>query len=125
MKSSALHLVVVSLLFAVSLLLWVAQDILLWRRVFEAHNLYRYSDEYQRGWYLFLYAQMFYGALFFASHRRYLSAILFPAALFVLANSGSADMLYYWLDGRACVAHLNLVSRVPYERNTAIGVNKE
>lgn len=81
---------------ALALTLWVAQDILVWERIFEARKLYQYDPIYQFWHYAFLVAMLVGGALWL----RGAAGAVFAAASWTLANSGLADVLYYWLSLR-------------------------
>jgi hypothetical protein len=82
---------------SVALVAWSIQDILLWQRIFEANGLYQYDLQYQYWHQAFLILLIVLGAAWL--HDKW--GLWFALATWTLANSGLADVLYYWLDGRA------------------------
>lgn len=89
-----------------ALLFYTWQDILLWQRIFEAHQLWQFDGIYHAGWVIALYALIAFGALLFASHHQFFNAAVYAALLYTWAHSGLNDILYYLLDGRAVPAEL-------------------
>ena len=77
-----------------AILLWSVQDILIWQRIFEARHLWQYDGMYQFWHYAFLIGILVVGSAWLTRWQ----AIWFAAATWTLANSGLADVLYYWLD---------------------------
>jgi hypothetical protein len=76
------------------IVLWSIQDILVWQRLFEARSLWQFQDAYQ------FWHQAFLVLLFAAgaTQLRGRWIVYAAAATWTFANSGLADVLYYWLD---------------------------
>ena len=82
----------------ISLLTWVGSDILIWQRIFEAHVLKQFDPLYQAGHFAVLAGLIVLGALL-VWHPIW--SAWYAVTTYVIAHSGAADVLYYWLDGRA------------------------
>jgi len=89
---------------SVGLLFYALSDILLWQRIFEAHGLYQYDGAYQSGHVAILLALISSGMVLLLEARWW--ALWYGLAFYTLAFGGLADVLYYWLDGRALPAVL-------------------
>ena len=83
---------------------YALSDILLWQRIFEAHGLYEYDGAYQSGHVVILVALIGTGMVLLIDTRWW--ALWYGLAFYTLAFGGVADVLYYWLDGRAIPAVL-------------------
>jgi len=80
-------------------------DILLWQRIFAAHEMVNVAtDPHQGGWMQALIGFTALGTLLYfgGGHRM----VTFPLSLTMLVFSGMEDVLYYWLDGRPIPARL-------------------
>lgn len=96
----------------VALFFYAKVDILIWQRIFEAHDLVPLGiGVYHWGWLQSLFGFMILGALgCFPNIRR---MILFPISLYLLAYSGIEDILYYWLDGKSVPPSLPWLNESP------------
>ncbi|HWO46234.1 MAG TPA: hypothetical protein VNO87_11760 [Methylomirabilota bacterium] len=83
---------------AVALGFYALSDILLWQRIFEAHQLSAFDTEYQTGHVAILVGLIGVGAVLLIDSG--LWALWFGGALYTMAFGGAADVLYYWFDGR-------------------------
>jgi hypothetical protein len=84
---------------------WAWSDILIWQRIFEANHadhIQAFDRAYQAGHQFILVLLIAVVAI--ALWSRW--SLVFAAATWTLAYSGLADVLYYWLDGRALPAIL-------------------
>jgi hypothetical protein len=81
---------------AAVILAWSIQDIFVWQRWFEARDLYQFDTEYQYWHSAFLLVSIAAGCAWLKGWR----GLMFAVATWTLANSGLADVLYYWLDFR-------------------------
>jgi hypothetical protein len=81
----------------VGLVFYALSDILLWQRIFEAHDLFQYDMQYQSGHVSTLVAMIGVGVVLLWDAR--LWALWYAAAFYTLTFSGLEDVLYYWLDG--------------------------
>ena len=88
----------VGVALVVALGFYALSDILLWQRIFEAHDLSMFDPEYQTGHVAILVGMMALGAVLLLDSG--LWALWFQGALYTLAFGGAEDILYYWLDGR-------------------------
>jgi len=89
----------VSLALLIALGFYVLSDILLWQRIFEAHELSLFDPEYQTGHVAILVGMMAVGGVLLVESG--LWALWYQGALYTLAFGGVEDVLYYWLDGKA------------------------
>jgi hypothetical protein len=89
---------------ASSLFFYALSDILLWQRIFEAHDLYLYDDAYQTGHVSILVGLIAVGIVLLFDTGIW--ALWYGLALYTLSYSGLEDVLYYWLDGNAIPATL-------------------
>jgi len=83
----------------VGLFFYALSDLLLWQRIFEAHDLFQYDRQYQSGHVTTLVAMIGVGVVLLWDLR--LWALWYAAAFYTLTFSGLCDVLYYWLDHRA------------------------
>jgi len=88
---------------------YTLSDILLWQRIFEAHQLSRFDPEYQTGHVAILVGMMGMGVVLLLDSG--LWALWFEGALYTIAFGGGEDVLYYWLDGRQIPAVLPWLDR--------------
>jgi hypothetical protein len=86
---------------AVGLLFYALSDILLWQRIFEAHDLFLFDAQYQSGHITVLVALIATGMVLLYDAR--LWALWYGLAFYTLAFSGLEDILYYWLAGKPIV----------------------
>jgi hypothetical protein len=87
---------------AITLSAWIIQDILIWQRLFEARHLWQFDAQYQywhQAFFLLLIALV-------ASQLRFLWSLWFVSVTWTLANSGLADILYYWFDFKSIPENL-------------------
>jgi len=89
---------------ATGLFFYALSDVLLWQRIFEAHDLFQFDAQYQSGHVSSLVALIGVGVVLLWDAR--LWALWYAAAFYTLTFSGLEDVLYYWLDGRAIPAAL-------------------
>ena len=94
----------VGLALAAGLVFYALSDILLWQRVFEAHDLFQFDAQYQSGHVTTLVALIATGMILL--YDAGLWALWYGLAFYTLTFSGLEDVLYYWLDGRALPAAL-------------------
>src|SRR2546430_16144720 len=83
---------------------YALSDILLWQRIFEAHQLSMFDSQYQTGHVAILVGMMGVGAVLLLDAGVW--ALWYEGALYTIAFGGGADVLYYWLDGRQIPAVL-------------------
>jgi len=88
---------------------YALSDILLWQRIFEAHQLSMFDPEYQTGHVAILVGMMGMGAVLLMDSGVW--ALWFEGALYTIAFGGGEDVLYYWLDGRQIPAVLPWLDR--------------
>lgn len=86
----------VAVALGVGLLFYALSDILLWQRIFEAHDLFQYDMQYQSGHASTLVAMIAVGVVLLWDAR--LWAAWYAVAFYTLTFSGLEDVLYYWLD---------------------------
>jgi len=84
---------------AAGLLFYALSDVLLWQRIFEAHDLFQFDAQYHSGQVTILVALIAVGVVLLWDTG--LWALWWAGAFYSLAFSGLEDVLYYWLDGRA------------------------
>jgi hypothetical protein len=89
---------------ATGLFFYALSDVLLWQRIFEAHELHVFDVAYQTGHREVLLGMIAAGVVLLWDARWW--ALWWAAAFYTLAFSGLEDVLYYWLDGRALPAVL-------------------
>lgn len=94
----------VAVALSAGLLFYALSDILLWQRIFEAHDLYQFDAQYQSGHVTTLVALIATGMILL--YDAGLWAVWYGLAFYTLTFSGLEDVLYYWLDGRAIPASL-------------------
>jgi hypothetical protein len=88
---------------------YALSDILLWQRIFEAHQLAKFDAQYQTGHVAILVGMMGVGGVLLFDSG--LWALWFEGALYTLAFGGAEDVLYYWLDGRSIPSVLPWLDR--------------
>ena len=88
---------------------YALSDILLWQRIFEAHQLSMFDSQYQTGHVAILVGMMGVGAVLLLDAGVW--ALWYEGALYTIAFGGGADVLYYWLDGRQIPAVLPWLDR--------------
>jgi hypothetical protein len=84
-------------------------DILLWQRIFEAHQLSMFDPQYQTGHVAILVGMMALGAVLLIEAGVW--ALWFEGALYTMAFGGVEDVLYYWFDGRSIPSALPWLDR--------------
>ena len=95
----------------VGLLFYALSDILLWQRIFEAHDLFQYDMQYQSGHVSTLVAMIGVGVVLLWDAR--LWALWYAVAFYTLTFSGLEDVLYYWLDGTQDPGFMPLAEQRP------------
>lgn len=95
----------------VTLLFYVAIDILIWQRIFESNELWDFADAYHLGWSIALIGFVILGMLLL--WPRLFGGIVYAASVIILAHSGLEDILYYWLDGRIIPDRLPWLDQSP------------
>ncbi len=93
----------------VALGFYALSDILLWQRIFEAHQLSMFDSQYQTGHVAILIGMMGVGAVLLLDAGVW--ALWFEGALYTIAFGGGEDVLYYWLDGKQIPAVLPWLDR--------------
>lgn len=81
---------------AAGLFFYALSDVLLWQRIFEAHDLFQFDALYQSGHVATLVALIGVGVVLLWDAR--LWALWWAAAFYTLAFGGLCDVLYYWID---------------------------
>ena len=81
---------------AAGLFFYSLTDVLLWQRIFEAHDLFQFERQYHTGELTTLAALIGVGAILLWDVR--LWAVWYAIAFSTLAFSGLEDVLYYWID---------------------------
>lgn len=94
------------------LFFYALSDVLLWQRIFEAHDLFQYDALYQSGHVTTLVAMIAVGVVLLWDLR--LWALWWAAAFYTLTFSGLEDVLYYWLSGRAVPAATPWLDHNPF-----------
>ena len=89
--------VLVGLLVALGF--YALSDILLWQRIFEAHQLSMFDSQYQTGHVAILVGIMGTAGVLLLDAGFW--ALWFEGALYTMAFGGVEDVLYFWLDGRS------------------------
>jgi len=90
---------------AVALLTYAGSDALIWGHIFEAHSMWWADPQYQAGHKAILWGLLALGAVALAGCGLRWSA-WYAVTFYALSQGGGADLLYYWLDGRAVPAAL-------------------
>ncbi|HEY5901621.1 MAG TPA: hypothetical protein VIU39_03635 [Anaerolineales bacterium] len=80
----------------VALLFYTLTDILVWQRIFEAHNMVEFAGTYHAGWFVSLAGYASMGILLMWGQWK--DCLYFVVSLFITAFSGLEDILYYVLD---------------------------
>src|SRR5437879_11805622 len=98
---------------------YALSDILLWQRIFEAHQLSMFDSQYQTGHVAILVGMMGVGAVLLLDAGVW--ALWYEGALYTIAFGGGEDVLYYWLAGKQIPAVLPWLdrSRLIFVRATA------
>mmetsp|Transcript_51281 Transcript_51281/g.128663 ORF Transcript_51281/g.128663 Transcript_51281/m.128663 type:complete len:166 (+) Transcript_51281:61-558(+) len=92
---------------------WTWVDILLWARIFEAHDLFAYSAEYHLGWWVSLITMVAGSVCALApSGKRRVGLFLWTS--FCLSCTSMEDMCYYMFDGRPLPAILPWLNINPF-----------
>lgn len=86
----------------VGLMTWVVQDVAIWGRFFDGRPWSPAADQYQYWHQAFLFLLIVVGMAWVSRWW----GIWFAVALWVLANSGPADVLYYWVGGEVIPQNL-------------------
>jgi len=89
----------VAVALAAGLFFYALSDVLLWQRIFEAHDLFQFDVQYQSGHVATLVALIAVGVVLLWDAG--LWALWYGAAFYTLTFSGLEDVLYYWLDGHS------------------------
>lgn len=93
----------------VALGFYALSDILLWQRIFEAHQLSMFDPQYQTGHVAVLVGMMGMGGVLLIDSGVW--ALWFEGALYTTAFGGVEDVLYFWFDGRPIPAVLPWLDR--------------
>jgi hypothetical protein len=88
----------------IALLFYTLTDILVWQRIFEAHNMVEFAGTYHAGWFVSLAGYASMGVLLMWG--RWKDCLYFVVSLLVTAFSGLEDILYYVLDRKPMPASL-------------------
>ena len=88
----------------IALLFYTLTDILVWQRIFEAHNMVQFAGAYHAGWFVSLAGYATMGVLLMWG--RWKDCLYFVVSLAVTAFSGLEDILYYVLDRKPMPASL-------------------
>lgn len=88
----------VVLALTVGLFFYALSDILLWQRIFEAHDLFQFDYQYQSGHVATLVAMIAIGMILLLDAGWW--ALWYGAAFYTLCFSGLEDALYYLLQGK-------------------------
>jgi len=93
-----------------ALVFFAVQDILIWQRIFETHEMWEFVNQYHLGWFVSLAGYIALGVLLFQTWK---DRLIYAVCLFALALNGIEDVLYYWLDARALPAFLPWLNQNP------------
>jgi hypothetical protein len=88
----------------IALFFYTLTDILVWQRIFEAHNMVEYAGAYHAGWFVSLGGYATMGIILMWG--KWKDCLYFVVSLFVMAFSGLEDVLYYLLDRKPIPASL-------------------
>ena len=88
----------------IALLFYTLTDILVWQRIFEAHNMVEFAGTYHAGWFVTLAGYASMGVLLMWG--KWKDCLYFVVSLVVTAFSGLEDILYYILDRKPMPASL-------------------
>ncbi|MGE5249775.1 MAG: hypothetical protein ACM3QS_06120 [Bacteroidota bacterium] len=88
----------------IALFFYTLTDILVWQRIFEAHNMVEFAGTYHAGWFVSLGGYATMGVMLMWG--RWKDCLYFVISLFVTAFSGLEDILYYVLDRKPMPASL-------------------
>jgi hypothetical protein len=88
----------------IALLFYTLTDILVWQRIFEAHNMVEYAGAYHAGWFVSLAGYATMGVMLMWG--KWKDCLYFVISLAVTAFSGLEDILYYVLDRKPMPAAL-------------------
>lgn len=88
----------------IALFFYTLTDILVWQRIFEAHNMVHFAGAYHAGWFVTLAGYACMGVLLMWG--RWKDCLYFVVSLSVTAFSGLEDILYYVLDRKPMPASL-------------------
>lgn len=80
----------------IALFFYTLTDILVWQRIFEAHNMVQFAGTYHAGWFVSLAGYATMGVLLMWGHWK--DCLYFVTSLLLTAFSGLEDILYYVLD---------------------------
>jgi len=80
----------------IALFFYTLTDILVWQRIFEAHNMVEFAGTYHAGWFVSLGGYAAMGIMLMWG--KWKDCLYFVVSLFVTAFSGLEDILYYVLD---------------------------
>jgi hypothetical protein len=97
---------------ACGLFFYSLSDVLLWQRIFEAHDLFQFDAQYQNGHVITLIALIGVGVVMLWDVRLY--ALWYAGAFFSLAFGGVSDVLYYWIDHRVVPASMPWLNDNPF-----------
>jgi hypothetical protein len=97
---------------AVGLMFYALSDVLLWQRIFEAHDLFQYDLQYHTGQVTMLLALIAVGVILLWEAGPW--ALWWAGAFYSLSFSGLEDVLYYWLDGRGIPARCPWLDANPF-----------
>lgn len=81
------------------LVFYALSDIMLWQRIFEAHDMFQFDAQYQSGHVTTMVALIATGMILLWDTK--LWSVWYGLASYTLTFSGLEDILYYWLDGKA------------------------
>lgn len=100
----------VALALAAGLFFYALSDVLLWQRIFEAHDMFQFDAQYQSGHVTTLVALIGIGMILLIDTPW---AFWYGLAFYTLTFSGLEDVLYYWLDRRWLPAQLPWLDQNP------------
>lgn len=94
------------------LFFYALSDVLLWQRIFEAHDMFQWDAQYQSGHIATLVALIAVGMILLYDTGIY--ALWWAGAFYTLAFGGFCDTLYYWIDHRAIPNSLPWLDSNPF-----------
>jgi hypothetical protein len=95
----------------IALFFYTLTDILVWQRIFEAHNMVEYAGAYHAGWFVSLAGYASMGIMLMWG--KWKDCLYFVVSLVITAFSGLEDILYYVLDRKPMPASLPWLGNNP------------